>query len=105
MLILDAEQIDGSKRISKTIDYFVEQASAYVEINKKTNSLKIQAIETKKIQLLQSERMKMNEALEKFQSEYSNNYLKQFKIADDRYEIFFDLGANADLILKSLEKK
>lgn len=65
---------------------------------------KLQAVDLKKNQLKQKEKKLLTEALEKYQSTFTNNNLNQFKISDDKYSIFTDSYADPDRIVANLSR-
>lgn len=77
------------------------------EFNEKIDNeskAKLQSIELKKSQLKQKEKKLLIEALEKYQSTFTNNSLGQFKISDDKYTIFTDSYADPDRIVNNLTR-
>jgi len=65
---------------------------------------KLQIIDIKKNQLKQKEKTLLSEALEKYQSTFTNNNLNQFIISDDKYTIFTDSYADPDSIVANLSR-
>jgi DNA-binding helix-hairpin-helix protein with protein kinase domain len=65
---------------------------------------KLQVINLKRNQLKQKEKKLLTEALEKYQSTFTNSSLNQFKISDDKYSIFTDSYADPDRIVANLSR-
>ena len=66
---------------------------------------KLQAIDLKKNQLKLTEKKLLTEALEKYQSTFTNKSLSQYKISDDKYSIFTDSYADPDRIVANLSSR
>lgn len=98
---LDAQLKNGLEEIKFKIKRLEK------ELNDKfdnENRVKFKAIEMKRNQLNFKEKMLLTEALEKYQSKFTNNNLSQYKISDEKYSIFTDMYADPDRIALNLER-
>lgn len=96
-LILKKNLEDIKLKIQKIEKEFAEK----IDNDSKT---KFQSIEQKRNQLKLKEKKLLAEALEKYQSTYTNNSLSQYKISDDKYSIFTDSYADPDRIVANLSR-
>jgi len=107
---------DNENNQIKQLDLVLKKNSEEIksEIQKLENGLKdkidndskfkLQAIEQKRGLLKDKEKKLIIEALEKYQSTFSNNNLTQHKISDDKYSIFTDSYAEPDKIVANLSR-
>ena len=99
--ILDLQLKKGLDEIKAKIQQLEQEFNS--KIDSESNA-KLQAIDLKKNQLKQKEKKLLAEALEKYQSTFTNNNLNQFKISDDKYAIFTDSYADPDKIVANLSR-
>jgi DNA-binding helix-hairpin-helix protein with protein kinase domain len=98
---LDAQLKNGLDDIKKKIQKLEKEFSDKID---NENKLKLQAIEVKRNHLRNKEKKLLTEALEKYQSTFTNSNLSQYKISDDKYSIFTDMYADPDRIASNLAR-
>lgn len=98
---LDAQLKNGLDDIKKKIQKLEKEFSDKID---NENKLKLQAFEVKRNQLKEKEKKLLTEALEKYQSTFTNSNLSQYKISDEKYSIFTDMYADPDLIASNLAR-
>lgn len=112
LLILNNKEVEQIKQLELQLKKSLDDIKSKIQkleqefsekIDNESNA-KLQAIDIKKNQLKQKEKKLLAEALEKYQSTFTNNSLNQFKISDDKYSIFTDSYADPDRILANLSR-
>jgi hypothetical protein len=112
LLILNNKEIEQIKQLDLQLKKILDEIKTKIqkleqEFSEKIDNeskAKVQAINLKKNILNQKEKKLLTEALEKYQSTFTNNNLNQFKISDDKYSIFTDSYAEPDRIVANLSK-
>lgn len=98
---LDAQLKNGLEDIKKKIQKLEKEFNDKIDND---NKAKLQAIELKRNQLKIKEKKLLIEALEKYQSTFTNSNLSQYKISDEKYSIFTDMYADPDRIASNLAR-
>jgi hypothetical protein len=98
---LDAQLKNGLEDIKIKIQRLEKEFSDKID---NENKAKLQAIELKRNQLKIREKKLLTEALEKYQSTFTNSNLSQYKISDEKYSIFTDMYADPDRIASNLAR-
>jgi DNA-binding helix-hairpin-helix protein with protein kinase domain len=99
--LLDTQLKNSLEDIKKQIQIHEKEFTTRLEGQYK---LKLSELQKRKDDLKKREIRLLAEALEKYQSGFSNNQLNQYKIYDDRFSIFTDSYADPDRIVANLNR-